>query len=248
MLISDKEIIDRLKIKSPDKVLDIGGSMKQHEEIEVDTLVDIISPNEAPYTRSKLKAKKFVKVDICREKLPFKDKSFDICLCTHTLEDLYNPFLVMDEMGRVAKRGIIVTPSMGKDMVFSHIDITDWLTGPRRTPGLSHHKWFFVGKEGKVLVAPKNYGVLFSEGFQVTDWKGEDEFIYDWKNNLKYEVFPDINIHKLIDFYDEYVEGNKDKFKFGKVLKYSDSAKYTLKAYLKWWLKRGRGFSYRGGN
>ena len=47
-MISDREIISRFKIKPIEKVLDIGGSMRQRKEIKVDTLVDIISPEEAP--------------------------------------------------------------------------------------------------------------------------------------------------------------------------------------------------------
>src|SRR5687768_10284392 len=142
MLLTDLEIIKKLKIKSTDRVLDIGGSMRQHEFIKIDTLADILPPEEAPYWPTKLSANKFVKVDITKSKLPFKDKEFDVCLCTHTLEDLPSPFLVIEEMSRVAKRGLIVTPSMGQDMVFLPIDYTDWLTGARRVPGHAHHKWF----------------------------------------------------------------------------------------------------------
>lgn len=128
MSLTDRRIIQRLKIKSRDRVLDVGGSMKQHGELQIDTLVDIISPEEAPYTPSELKAKHFVKLDITHQKLPFENKEFDVCLCTHTLEDLPSPFSAIAEMSRVAKRGLIITPSMGTDMVFSHIDFTNWLT------------------------------------------------------------------------------------------------------------------------
>src|SRR3989304_7536345 len=112
-MISDKEIIQRFKVRPTDKVLDIGGSMRQRDEINVHTLVDIIPPEEAPYGASKLKAENFVKVDITKDKLPFKDKEFDFCICSHTLEDLSSPFLIIDEMARGSKKGLIITPSMG---------------------------------------------------------------------------------------------------------------------------------------
>ena len=69
-----------------------------------------------------------------------------VCVLTYW-KNLASPFMVMDEMKRVAKRGLIVTPTMGFDMVFSPIDSTDWLTGARRVPGQAHHRWFFVRKE-----------------------------------------------------------------------------------------------------
>jgi ubiquinone/menaquinone biosynthesis C-methylase UbiE len=87
-MLTDSEIIEKLNIKEGERILDIGGSMKQHSEIKIDTLIDIIRPEDAPYGKSKLKAKKFIKVDVTSQKLPIGDKEFDVCLCTHTLEDL----------------------------------------------------------------------------------------------------------------------------------------------------------------
>jgi hypothetical protein len=244
-MLSDDDIIKKLKITQKDKVLDIGGSMMQHGKIKVDTLVDIINPKDAPYSPSKLKAKKFVQLDITRDKLPFKKNQFDVVLCTHTLEDLYNPFLVIEEMQRVGKRGLIITPSMGADMVFSPLDITNWLTGPRRTPGLSHHKWFFVKKGKSMQIIPKNYGILYSEAFQITGWNGDQEFIHLWKGKIDYEVFPELNIHKLIDFYDDFVTTNRKNIKYARVLKYHDNLINTFKAHLKYLLRKGAGFKYR---
>jgi len=180
-MLSDREIINRFKVKSTDRVLDIGGSMKQRQEIKVDTLVDIIRPEKAPYSASRLLANRFIELDVTRQKMPFKDKEFDFCLCSHTLEDLTYPFLVIEEMSRVAKRGLIITPSMGDDMVFSHIDFTDWLSGARRLPGGAHHKWFFIKENKKLRVIPKNYPILYTRDFQVIRWKGEDEMILYWE-------------------------------------------------------------------
>jgi ubiquinone/menaquinone biosynthesis C-methylase UbiE len=245
MLLTDREIIEKLKIKSTDRVLDIGGSMMQHREIKINTLVDIIRPEEAPYGSSKLLAKNFVKVDITREKLPFKDKEFDVCLCTHVLEDLPSPFLVMEEMARVAKRGLIVTPSMGIDMKFTPIDFTNWLTGARRVPGEAHHKWFFV-KEGKELkVIPKIYPVLYTKEFQITKWGGEKEMEYYWQGIIDYGEFSSLNIHKLIDEYEKFMDKNTDKIRVGTAVVFVDNPFNIAKALLKKLVKRGVGYKYR---
>jgi len=244
-MITDREIISRFKIKPKDKVLDIGGSMRQREEIRVDTLVDIISPEEAPYGPSKLQATHFVRLDVVKQKLPFKDKEFDFCLCSHTLEDLTYPFLVIEEMERVAKRGLIVTPSMGADMVFSHINFTDWLTGARRVPGLGHHKWFFYKRRGKLRIIPKNYAILFTHRFQVVDWRGEDEALNYWEEGIDYEAGDDLNIHKLIDEYKAYIRNNNSKITFGRALFFIDSPIIYIKELAKSLLNRGEGFKYR---
>jgi ubiquinone/menaquinone biosynthesis C-methylase UbiE len=245
MLLTDEEIIKKLKIKPDDRVLDVGGSMKQHKIISVDTIVDLIKPEDAPYGSSELLARHFVKTDITRDKLPFKNKEFDICLCTHVLEDLTSPFLIMDEMARVAKRGLIVTPSMGEDMVFTPIDYTDWLTGARRVPGHAHHKWFFVQEKGMIKVIPKNFPVLYTKDFQMIGWKGEREMVYEWKEKIRYEEFVGINIHKLIDEYQRFLHRNKKYIKKGRTLYFIDNPVNSVKSLLKIMLHRGEGYSRR---
>ena len=244
-MISDREIISRFKIRPKDKVLDIGGSMRQRDDIRVDTLIDIIAPEEAPYGPSKLRSKNFVRLDVTRDKLPFGDKEFDFCLCSHTLEDLTYPFLVIEEMGRVAKRGLIVTPSMGADMVFSHINFSEWLTGARRIPGKGHHKWFFYKKGKGIRIIPKNYSILYTHAFQIVGWEGEEEFIHYWEARVGYEKGDDLNIHKLIDEYDKYLKKQSSKIKKGRTLFFIDSPQYYLKELIKLLLKRGVGFKYR---
>lgn len=245
MLLSDKQIISRLKIKPKEKVLDVGGSMRQHDVIKIDTLVDIIHPEESPYGPSKLKATKFVKVDITKDKLPFFDKQFDVCLCTHTLEDLPSPFLIMDEMSRVAKRGLIVTPSMGQDMVFSEADYTNWMTGLRRVPGHAHHKWFFnLAGEG-LEVIPKNYPVLYTHKFQIVKWRGKIEMEYYWSGHIDYREFASLSIHKLIDRYKAFCKTNSKFIKFGLTNIFIDHPVNLLKAFLKKILKRGYAFHYK---
>lgn len=235
---TDEELIAKLKITASDKVLDIGGSLKQHDKIKVDTLVDLYHPQKAPYWPSKLRASHFVQLDIAREKLPFADKSFDICLCTHTLEDLYNPFLVLEEMARVAKRGYIATPSRGADMVFSHYNLTDWGTGPRRQPGLSHHHWFFETRGQKLVITPKIYPILYTSEFHVTRWLGEGDCQFFWKDRIEFSVFPSVDTHAVIKNYRQFVQANAAKIQNGPVLFYLDNPWYLLKEWAKFFWQR----------
>ncbi len=229
MALTDDEIIEKLKIKPTDRVLDVGGSAKQHEKIFIDTIVDLVRPEETPYQTSKLKAKKFVQLDITRQKFPFKDKEFDICLCTHTLEDLYDPFLAIEEMSRVGKKGLIITPSRGREMEFSHFNLTDWQTGPRRLPGYSHHYWLFENKNGVMHLTPKNYPLLYSGDFHIVKWAGEEEFKFFWEKEIKYEAFNPTNFHALIAEYKHFVWENKMFIKTGPVLFYFDNPLYYIK-------------------
>ena len=218
--------------------------MNQHKEIIIDTLVDILRPEEAPYTQEQLLAKNFVRLDITKDRLPFKNNEFDFCLCTHTIEDLSYPFLALDEMGRVAKRGLIVTPSFGSDIAFSHIDFTDWHTGARRVPGRGHHKWLFYEKKGQMKVVPKNYGILYSSEFHITGWSGEEEFEFYWKEKISYEEIKDLDAHALIGEYRKFIKENRNKIKKGPVLIYLDNPLIYLKEGIKLLTKRGTGFRH----
>lgn len=238
----DEEIIHKLKISPQTKVLDVGGSMHQHTLIKIDTLVDLIRPEDSPYGQARLNAKNFVRVDLTQDKLPFNNKEFDVVLCTHTLEDLTNPFLAIQEMSRVAKRGYISTPSMGEDMVFSHVDKTSWLTGFRRTPGLAHHKWFFWLKGKKMVVIPKNYPLLYSPEFMIVGWQGEKEFNLFWERSIDYIEIIDIDFHNLVSVYRDFVGRNSKSIVKGRPLLYVDNPFFFMKETLKDFLKRGSGY------
>ena len=238
----ESKIINKLKITPKTKVLDVGGAMKQRSEIKVDTLVDLLRPEESPYTKSTLKAKNFVRLDVTTQTLPFKDKEFDVVLCTHTLEDLPTPFLVLEQMQRVAKRGYIETPLMGTDIVFSHVDTTNWLTGFRRTPGIAHHKWLFWKHLGKLWVIPKNYPLLYSPEFHVTSWRGETNLSYFWEGKINYHKVDDLDFHMLVSLYREFVKQNEASLTFGKPLIYLDNPYYFAKELVKLFLKKGTAF------
>ena len=233
MALSDEQIIEKLNIDLHEKVVDIGGSLKQHTSLNIDTLADLLRPEDAPYWPSKLKAKHYIKVDLNAGTLPFKDKQFDVCLCTHTLEDLFNPFEVIKEMARIAKRGYIATPSRGRDMEFSKINLTDWKTGPRRQPGNSHHLWLFENRNNKMYIVPKNYPLLYTSEFQITKWTGEDEFQYFWNDSISYNLFNPVKFHDLIEEYREFMKLNTRFVQKTPVLFYFDNPLNYLKEIIK---------------
>ena len=49
-----------------------------------------------------------IKADL-NESLPFKDRSFDVVFCSHTLEHVYSPLLLLKEFNRVLKdSGLVI--------------------------------------------------------------------------------------------------------------------------------------------
>jgi hypothetical protein len=75
----------------------------------------------------------WIRRDICdKTPYPFSDKSIDLVICSHTLEDVRDPLWVCSEMIRIAKAGYIEVPSRLWESCRGH--------EPGIT-GLSHHRW-----------------------------------------------------------------------------------------------------------
>ncbi len=93
----------------------------------LDWLVDLIpsnarvleiGPGDNPFPRANVfvdfTARDNQEILLCNvltSDLPFADKEFDFVYCRHVLEDLWNPFRVVEEMSRIASAGYIETPS-----------------------------------------------------------------------------------------------------------------------------------------
>lgn len=97
-------------------VIDVGGSATGWSVNVTDVFIDI-----NPCDNSKLQ----FNIDICKESswLPIldyvnKNGKFDYSICTHTLEDIYNPYLVLDVLPKISKAGVITTPSIRSELSF----------------------------------------------------------------------------------------------------------------------------------
>ena len=131
-----------------------------------------IGPGQKPFARAtefvdwrefpELKGKRVHALNINQDHLPLADKSFEFVYCRHTLEDLYNPFLMCLEMDRVAKAGYIETPSPIAESARG----VDYRSPPWR--GYHHHR-YFVWVENKTLMFLPKYPVI--EHIDLGDWE-----------------------------------------------------------------------------
>ena len=51
------------------------------------------------------------------ERMPFREKFFDLSICSHVLEHVPDPASASSEIGRISKRGYLETPAYGKDVL-----------------------------------------------------------------------------------------------------------------------------------
>jgi hypothetical protein len=89
----------------------------------------------------------WIQRDICdKTPFPLSNKSIDLVICSHTLEDIRDPLWVCSEMIRVAKAGYVEVPSRL------------WETCRGLEPGiagLSHHRWLIDIEDNSLRFLPK---------------------------------------------------------------------------------------------
>lgn len=73
------------------------------------------------------------------QRLPFRDRSFDYLICSHTMEHLDQPELFLNEATRVSARGCIITPSAVFERVFAE----------------PTHRWYVSLMDGRLLIQAK---------------------------------------------------------------------------------------------
>lgn len=105
---------------------------------------------------------------------------FDYCICSHILEDLYNPYLLLNNFHKIAKAGVIMVPYFKSEL--STIETPLWL-------GYIHHKYIFKQSNdtGNLIVIPKMPFLEKFSRYNVADLN----FKIEWENNIPYEIFMD---------------------------------------------------------
>jgi hypothetical protein len=176
--ISEKIKAEKIK-NSNYTVIDIGGVTNVWTLDIIDLLVDI---NTTDTLNS-------LSVDICSTESLVKLQTyveehgmFDYAICTHTLEDIFNPIDILKILPTIAKRGVISMPSANTE--FSRCENPHWL-------GYIHHRWIFDQTGTTMLIIPKIsvLEALCSNRFSYK--KAQEEIRYEWETSIPYTLFMD---------------------------------------------------------
>lgn len=167
------------KSKNTFKVIDIGGEAIGWSSAITDMLVD----------KNTIDSVSSIQLDVCShhewQKLldHVADTGlYDYAICTHTLEDLYNPFLSLDFLPKIAKAGIITMPSIRTEL--SHVENSNWI-------GFIHHRWIFDVVDNTMLVVPKLEFLSSLVGDSIKVDYDNFDIRYEWTDAIDYKIFMD---------------------------------------------------------
>lgn len=171
-----KDIITHIldiKSKQSFRVVDVGGSASSWSTSIADVVVDINATRKEDY-----------KFNICNENEwnnllndVNANGKFDYAICTHVIEDIANPTLLLRMLPKIAKSGIITAPCILTEI--SHIESPSWL-------GYIHHRYFVGFENDEILLAPK-MGFLEKNVIN-NNRKDKLEIIFEWDAIIQYKM------------------------------------------------------------
>ncbi len=198
---SKQRLLDMLSKKreeNPDfTVIDVGGSVAGWTSSVIDSIVDINEPEGNS-------DKQFFKVNIndfyswsCVLEHVEKHGKFSFAICSHTLEDICNPGLVLQMLSKIAESGVISMPS--KYCEFSRLE--------GKYLGYIHHRWIYDVKDNKLIGYPKlGFLEYFNQLHKLgsTDSK-KSQLSFYWKDSIEYEFvnndYLGPNINSVLGYY-----------------------------------------------
>ena len=205
--------IKEKKKKNPSfKVIDIGGSA-DYTNWSCSVIDYIADMNEPTLNNSKIK---YFKLNInfendFKELLNYVNKNgkFDFCICSHIIEDIALPQVILNNLKNIAKEGFIGIPSKYREL--SKIN-GNFL-------GYVHHRWIYSIKKNELIGFPKLNFIDQHKG--LIDIGNRSKEILDlsffWKNSVTYSIINNDYMgpcaHSVVKYYNELLIDDLDEYK-----------------------------------
>ncbi|HID56274.1 TPA: methyltransferase domain-containing protein [Candidatus Poribacteria bacterium] len=171
-----------MNIRPDDFVLEIGSGHdpKVRSDVLCDKFIEDNTQRGGPIVADRM----LVAAD--GQYLPFADKSFDYTICSHVLEHVEEPELLLKELMRVSYRGYIETPSEIAERLY----------------GWPYHNWIVNLINGKLVIQKKvgesQFGQLFhclaahDKDFARFHQRYHHLFLvrYEWEGRINYTILP----------------------------------------------------------
>lgn len=110
-----------------------------------------------------------------------RNGKFDFSICSHTLEDIFNPIDLIKLLESISIRGVVMVPSKFDE--FSYLFDNKYL-------GNAHHKQFFDVIDGGLVIFPKfSFIEVSAQTSEIRAKRSERELMFFWESSIPYKVF-----------------------------------------------------------
>jgi hypothetical protein len=129
-------------------------------------------------------------------------RKWDFAVCTHVLEDIRNPPMVLEMLPQIAKEGFISMPNKMWELGYCENVKPENYIEARLIPGVNghtyrgffHHRWIYTIKNGTLWMFPKLNFIEFMDGlpWMPKDREETDLFFHElsfwWKDDIPYKI------------------------------------------------------------
>lgn len=169
-----------MNIRADDFVLEIGSG--HNPNVRSDVLCDKFIDDDEQRGGTVVADRPMVEAD--GQFLPFADGAFDYIICSHVLEHVEDPNLLVSELMRVAPRGYIETPSEIGERIY----------------GWHYHNWVVNLIDGRLVLQKNDKRAEFGQLFHTLAAKDKywrrfhimhhRLFLvqYEWEGKIDYEI------------------------------------------------------------
>jgi len=193
------------------KVIDIGGSATAWSYPVIDYIVDINEP-EHKYHKIKYFALNVNFENDFKKLLDYVNKNgkFDFCICSHIIEDISLPQVMLNNLKNIAKEGFIGITSKYREL--SRIYNNNYT-------GYIHHRWIYSIINNELIGFPKVNFIDYEK--KLLDIGDSSDNLLDlsffWKNGVKYSIINNNYLgpstSAVIKYYDKLIVDDVDKLK-----------------------------------
>jgi hypothetical protein len=164
------------------KTIDIGASARYWSYPECKVIVDAYPVEEKDITFFELNIENMNDWGPVFDYVEQNGK-FDFSICSHTLEDVFNPMELISILQKISNRGYIAIPS-------KYDEFTKLFSNPYR--GNAHHKQFFDVIEDSLMIFPKYNWIEVDERSELItkNYKGSEIVVF-WENEIPVRIFGD---------------------------------------------------------
>ena len=117
------------------------------------------------------------------ELLEYVDRfgKFDFSICSHTLEDVFNPLMLIEFLEKISNSGFVAVPSKYDEFSFLYNN---------KYRGNAHHKQFFDIIGDELFIFPKfSWIESDSRSNKVLEYHKGSEISFLWESNIPTKIF-----------------------------------------------------------